>query len=874
MYNATAHFGRSVCEMGLILVLGAGLAGPHSLESSSMEGDAGSAIAVGHETRQDDMPSIAAAPDGSVWAVWLSFEGKRDDVAIRHYKDGTWHNLHWVPGTSGDSWLPQIAVDRFNRVWVVWSQQLEGNWDLFARRFDPTDSEWGPLVRLSSDPLPDVNPRIWSDGGGSAALVWQGFRENAEGLRGAASHIFLRLLDGQEWTRVIKVTAGDDNDWAPAAVIDGKGVIWVAYDTYRNGDFDVYLAQIRNGEVVNSLMPVATTSRFEARANLAVDTRDRIWVTWESGPLNWGKDNGRMLGDGQIGAPLGGFREPRIACFENGAWFRPEATLAEVFRPYNTYQPGVFSDGSGSVWVVAMERRTGGPTRDSVLFRKRSYPEYWRRRPDGYWGYWITRLEGGQWTEPEFLPHSKGRSSTRMSATLSSDGRLWMIWPTDNRELVYYHRPVRQQVYVGVAATPEGTKPPVLRKWRPEEKNPGPHHPAELRDLRRMSAYRTQIDGKDHRLWRGDLHRHTELSWDEGGANDGSLDDYYRYMLDVAALDFGANTEHQGGAWPYWWWYAQKMTDMYHVPGTYVGLFAHERSASYPHGHRNLLFSDRSKSRVIPYFMEDGVSLYAFPLSPEGDEPADEAALLVRNDTQLLFEEVRARHGITIPHTSGTGMGTSWDHDDPGPEVEPVVEIFQGVRGSYESVGAPYAVTEKEVEEDAALIRPHTGRVEDWVENLFRIRAEGMVSEAWAKGYKLGVIASSDHISTHLSYAMVYTDDTSREGILDAIRQRHTYGATDNIILEVRMGQHFMGDEFATDVPLPVLVRATGTGVIQRIDLLKDGEVAGTISPGQETVELEFPESDFDVEPHYYYVRLLQEDGMIAWSSPLFVNYK
>ena len=58
-----------------------------------------------------------------------------------------------------------------------------------------------------------------------------------------------------------------------------------------------------------------------------------------------------------------------------------------------------------------------------------------------------------------------------------------------------------------------------------------------------------------------------------------------------------------------------------------------------------------------------------------------------------------------------------------------------------------------------------------------RYNAAGMVTNAWAKGYKLGVIASSDHSSTHISYAMVYADDASRQGILDAIRQRHTYGA-------------------------------------------------------------------------------------------------
>src|SRR5437879_12962439 len=81
--------------------------------------------AVGHQFRQDDWPSIASAPDGSLWIAWLSFVGDRDDVVIRHYKDGKWGNLQWVPGTSGDSFLPQVAVDASNRVWAVWSQMVE-----------------------------------------------------------------------------------------------------------------------------------------------------------------------------------------------------------------------------------------------------------------------------------------------------------------------------------------------------------------------------------------------------------------------------------------------------------------------------------------------------------------------------------------------------------------------------------------------------------------------------------------------------------------------------------------------------------------------------------------------------------------------------
>src|ERR1700722_11499231 len=115
------------------------------------------ATAVGHEYRQDDLPSIAAAPDGSLWAAWLSFSGDRDDVAIRRYRNGKWENLQWVPGSSGDNWLPQIGIDSRNLVWVVWSQQVQANWDLFARRFDPGAQDWGPLERLTTDPLPDLH---------------------------------------------------------------------------------------------------------------------------------------------------------------------------------------------------------------------------------------------------------------------------------------------------------------------------------------------------------------------------------------------------------------------------------------------------------------------------------------------------------------------------------------------------------------------------------------------------------------------------------------------------------------------------------------------------------------------------------------------
>ena len=797
-----------------------------------------SSTPVGHEFRQDDWPSVAAAPDGSAWIAWLSFVGDRDDVVIRHYSDGKWSNLQWVPGTSGDSFLPQVAVDASNRVWVVWSQQVGANWDIYARRFDPAAQEWSPIERLTRDPMPDINPRLASNGKGQFALVWQGFR-------GKNSNIFLKTFDGSKWSADVRVTSRAANDWDPAVAIDSKGVAWVAYDSYKNGNYDVFVTPVRDGKPQGAEMPVAATPRFEARPTVAVDTSDRVWVAWEAGEPNWGKDNGYEIRARAPGVPLGGVREPRIKCLVGSQWREPDSALASVFQG-NTYQPHVFSDGRGSVWVAAKSRKNGARTGTG-------------NNPRGYFEYAITRLAGNSWSQPVTLPNSKGRSSTRLAAALEPNGALLMVWPTDNRLEGFYHRPIRQQIYAGTLAAPAPA--PAEPSWKTSAEEavqvkPG-GQPNEAADLRAIRGYTAPVGGRPMHIVRGDFHRHTELSWDGGGTSDGNLQDFYRYMIDVAGMDFGASTDHQGGLWPYWWWYTQKMTDMYHVPGAYSPIFGFERSAVFPNGHRNIFYAKRSESRVVPFFLKNGATGFEFPLTPQGDEPGIGTGELAANDTKMLYEEIRPRNGIAIPHTSATRMGTDWRDNDPN--LEPVVEIYQGARSNSESLDAPFA--------------PHAPRDEALMKQA-GYQPEGMVSNAWAKGYKLGIITSSDHNSTHISYACVYTDDPSRQGVLNAIRKRHTYGAMDNIVLDVRMGDRFMGDEFALSAAQPIKIHVRGTRAIAMVEIIKDNKVIYSTQPAKQIVDFQFTDKGPVAGRHFYYVRVRQDDEMLAWSSPFFINYK
>src|SRR5207302_5013189 len=117
--------------------------------------------------------------------------------------------------------------------------------------------------------------------------------------------------------------------------------------------------------------------------------------------------------------------------------------------------------------------------------------------------------------------------------------------------------------------------------------------------------------------------------------------------------------------------------------------------------------------------------------------------------------------------------------------------------------------------------------------NIGGWRPAGFIDHALRdKKYRLGFQSSSDHWSTHISYCIPLAERHDRAAILDAMKKRHCYGATDNILLDVRSGGHLMGDEFTASGPPKLEVVSIGTGPIARVDVLRDSKVVATFNPG------------------------------------------
>jgi hypothetical protein len=188
------------------------------------------------------------------------------------------------------------------------------------------------------------------------------------------------------------------------------------------------------------------------------------------------------------------------------------------------------------------------------------------------------------------------------------------------------------------------------------------------------------------------------------------------------------------------------------------------------------------------------------------------------------------------------------------------MEIFQGYRGSYEYKGAPRAAS------DEKLVVQRSG-----------YQPLGFWWNALEKGYRLGVQASSDHWSTHISYACLIAKSGSRADLFDAMRKRHAYGATDNIVLDFQAqaggATYIMGDALQSGTAPKLRIRAIGTAEVSQVVVIKNQQIVYTALPGAKEVDLDFVDQQFEAgKPAYYYVRVLQIDGQLAWSSPIWVD--
>lgn len=764
------------------------------------------------DTYEDDEPAIASLP-GSVAVSWVAYKDGADRVLVRTRGPSGWQAPEEVTPRPADIFRSSLAATPSGVLWVFWSQRDGDRWFLWGRA--KSNGTWAAPERISEAGSSTFH-RAAASADGTVYVVWQSFRDGQ-------SDIYLRAWRGGVWQPEARVSESRANDWEPAVAASSNGTAFVAWDSYDKGNYDIHFRSYAGGKL-SELKRVTEGPRFQAHATVAADPQGRPWLAWDEGGVNWGKDQGFLI-PVPLATPLHQQRWVKIAFLDGDRWQEPWPLMEDSLPPamkVNAEHPQLLVSKGGSVtlafrhWTRRNSRTIGSPI---------------------VWENYLSTYDGQKWSYPAAIPESGSWIEKLPALTADDGGELWAAWMTDNRPFATMI-PANTDVYaakIGSAMNLDGgqvTKRPYVEPF--EEAIPV--HNNDAGDVRAIRAAAINSEGKTYHIYRGDMHRHTDISQDF--KYDGSLFEVYRYALDAASFDYIAPTDHQAGYdQEYSWWQGQKYADLFHVSGYFVPLFAYERSLRYPNGHRNVVWAKRG--------------FRTLPVPPE--EASGQAG------AGKLYEALRQTGGISMPHSTATDQGTDWRDNDP--QVEPLMEIFQGYRNSYEYEGAPRSATTLNMQAQKSGWRP-----------------AGFYWNALAKGYKLGVQSSSDHWSTHISYACLLVEGAARENLLDAIRKRHSYAATDNIILDFRARaggrEYLMGDIFTADAAPQLAVNIAGTSVIKQIDIIRDRKFIYTSRQGAKSANFTFTDAGKEKGESWYYVRVLQEDGQLAWSSPIWITLR
>ncbi|MCC6353084.1 MAG: hypothetical protein IT577_04315 [Verrucomicrobiae bacterium] len=754
------------------------------------------------DVASEEFPSVAVLPDGGMAVAYVSWDGERDSILV--WRGG---KEEVVRGPGGDALDPRCVVDGEGRLCVVWAERDGKQWDLFGWRE-------GKIARLTDGPGNDFWPRVARDGAGRAWVAWQSVGDDRH------YEVWLGRWDGKALVDRVNVSESGADDWEPSICAAPDGRIVVAWDSYRNGSFDVYLREfsIDGGGAAKAkggAVAIAATAAREAHATVASDRSGRVWIAWDVACENWGKHPGRA-------ASLHSERGLDLACWSGGVIRRPGAglgaSLPDGFRKYSEY-PQVAIDGKDRVWVIFRYQNRVAPKLLSPRGRAQSY---------GMWHEFAVQFDGSAWCEPLLLARSNGRQDVRPAVDVDNGGDLVVCYATDRRTREFPYKPVDYDVtraslagFGRDASAPRLADAPDLGKIGPVDPDP------ELASLPREWG----VGGRNYRLVLGDTHRHTDISRCANG-RDGSLQDAYRYALDACGLDWLAISDHDQDILRhrqdreerprqlYDWWRSQKYCDLYSIPGRFVALYGYEHGGGYKDrgGHKNVVYADRGR----PVFEQD---------APEE-----------------LFAALAGSGALAIPHQLADGASrTDWAKWNG--EFERVAEIFQA-RGSYEFQGCPREA---------------------------QIHDEGyMLWDALAKGVRVGIIASSDHGQTHEARAGVYVaaeGGFTRAGILGALRDRRAFGSTVAVSIRATVAGRPIGEEIELDAAPRLEAMIDAPAAIRRVEVVRDGAFVYAVEPGERSAHIQY--TDIDLKPDasgYYYVRAQIGESDLAWTSPIWVR--
>lgn len=191
------------------------------------------AINISDTSPSSFIPDIVINRYNTVHVVWCEFISYAEAYILwRKNEDEVWSYIdtlsNYADGTAG---IVRAVADTSGRIHVVWDQFIGSRFftNIFYRCYD--GETWLSPIQLNTLPGA-MNPDIAIDSKQQLHVVWQQTTIDSSGAKNIAIRdIFYRKFDGEDWSEIINITNLPlGASCYPQVAVDGRGYIYVVWE--------------------------------------------------------------------------------------------------------------------------------------------------------------------------------------------------------------------------------------------------------------------------------------------------------------------------------------------------------------------------------------------------------------------------------------------------------------------------------------------------------------------------------------------------------------------------------------------------------------------------------------------------------------------
>jgi len=230
-------------------------------------------VNISNTAGRSTFPAISVDTSGKLHVIWADLSPGQSELLYNHWDGENWSKPVTISTNFGEreSSVSAIAVDASGNPHVVWTDNNQGQFEIFYSRWNGTG--WSKAVNISNNVGDSHIPTIAVNASGHPHVVWN---DNTHGNY----EIFYSRWDGISWSNPVNISNTAGISSLPAMALDASGKVYVVWMDSTPGDFDIFYSRW-DGTSWSSPVNISNTDGRSRFPKIARNASGNLHVVWD-----------------------------------------------------------------------------------------------------------------------------------------------------------------------------------------------------------------------------------------------------------------------------------------------------------------------------------------------------------------------------------------------------------------------------------------------------------------------------------------------------------------------------------------------------------------------------------------------------------------